>query len=90
MRIQKWYWVILAIWLIIGFPVILIGIGFAGPEIFSLEGLLDIFTPDFSGYSAFFSWLSAFIIAFAPVLLLPFAVKFDYLKGDQRDPPSRP
>lgn len=74
MHIRKWYWAVLAIWIITGLPMIIIGVGFAGPDLFSLEGLLSIFTPDFRGFRDFFSWLLAFSVAFAPGLLLPFAV----------------
>ena len=76
MRISKWYWVILGVWAITGLPIIYIGIGFAGPDLFTIEGLLSVFTPGFESFSGFFSWLIAFVIAFSPLLFLPLAVKF--------------
>jgi uncharacterized membrane protein YhaH (DUF805 family) len=74
-RIRKWYWIVLVVWLITGFPILIIGIGFAGPDLFTFEGLLTIFTPDFQSFRAFFSWLSSFLIVFLPALLLPLALE---------------
>ena len=75
MRISKWYWAVLLVWMITGLPVAVVGVGFAGPEIFSLEGILSIFTPNIQSSKGFVTWFISFFIVFSPVLLLPLAIK---------------
>jgi hypothetical protein len=83
--IRKWYWVALFIWMFTGLPIIYIGIGFAGSELFTFGGLISVFTPDLESLSAFLSWLSAFTIAFLPIILLPLAIKFTRVELQQQE-----
>src|SRR5687768_14078289 len=69
MRIEAWYRDIIFIWLLLGLPPILVGIGFAGGNPF------DNF--DFSQFSplGLILWVIFGAIMFAPIWLAPFGLK---------------
>ena len=60
---QKWYWIMLAVWCVTGLPGLILGIGFAG-------GLPSLPTAD-----EVIPWMLVWLLILAPLILAPFAKK---------------
>jgi uncharacterized membrane protein YhaH (DUF805 family) len=75
-RIKRWYWVVVGVWLVTGLPIYLIGQGFAGPDngAFTLSLLLRSLRPPLSDIGVFLEWLLIVLLMFLPLILLPWAI----------------
>ena len=74
MRIRLWFWPILIAWIFIGLPIIVIGVGFAGTEIFTARGIIGFLTPPVSSLYFFLEWLWGTFVIFMPFIFFPFAL----------------
>ena len=80
---RRWYWLILGVWVFTGLPMLVLGIGFAGPEVFTLRGLIILFTPPLSyGAGEFLWWIGGWAWIFAPLWTAPFALRRRPLNPD--------
>jgi hypothetical protein len=75
MKVRQWYYGVLGLWVITGLPLLVLGIGFAGPEIFTPGGIITALTPPLDSLGDFSTWLLAWIVVLAPFVTLPFALK---------------
>jgi hypothetical protein len=71
---RSWYWFILLIWAFTGLPMLVLGIGFAGPEVFTPRGLVILFTPPLSyGAGEFLWWICGWMVIAIPLWAAPLA-----------------
>lgn len=86
MKIKRWYWLVLALWLVTGLPIYLLGQGMFGQSIFDVFGFIrDIRIPT-SSWDAFITWFIPMVLIFMPFLFLPFALTKARLSSDEKDP----
>lgn len=75
MRLARWYQVMLGAWLLTGLPLLILAYGFVGPDMFSLSTLVGMFKFDVTSISTFASSLLPRLLIFAPIILIPFALR---------------
>lgn len=75
MTVRTGYLVLLLIWMFTGLPILVIGIGFAGPSLFTLDGIVTVLTPPSTSFAEFGSWLFSWLIMSAPLWGLIFGLR---------------
>ncbi len=74
-KIRAWfYFAIIPIWLLVCLPFLVIGIGFAGLEIFSITGLFRDLILNFD-LPSIQARLTGWVLLIFPFLILPFALR---------------
>jgi hypothetical protein len=74
-KVSRWFWIAIVIWIFTGLPIMIVAIGFAGPDLFTFQGVADLLTPDIRTISGLVSWAFGWSMILFPLLLLPFAIK---------------
>jgi uncharacterized membrane protein YhaH (DUF805 family) len=76
-RVRRWYWGVLLIWLGTGLPIYVIGEGFAGPEngAFTLTAFLRSLAPPSGGVDIITPWAIGTALILLPILALPAAIR---------------
>ena len=72
MKVDRKYLIVFILWMLTGLPILILAIGFAGSEIFTLHGLMLVLTPPKDGIVSFFTWLVAWMLMTMPVWSLIF------------------
>jgi len=83
-ELRTGYLILLLIWMFTGLPILVVGIGIAGPDLFSVDGVLMVLTPPTTSFGGFLSWLISWAIVSAPLWGLIFGL------GRARQAPPAP
>jgi hypothetical protein len=78
MKLKGWYKVLLIIWLALGLPSIIIGIGFAG------ENIGDTFNMKGIPIEELIIFLTVWIFLLSPLILLPFGINLTFFKKNKK------
>lgn len=74
MKLHRWYWIVLGLWVFTGLPVYLLGQGMGGNSIFDMSALFRNFGLPTSSWEVFLSRLVPLLFIIFPLLVLPFAI----------------
>jgi hypothetical protein len=83
-QIQRWFWWVIGVWLFTGLPLYLMGQAYFGEPFYDVIGFLSGISLSIRNWDAFITQLIPLTIILAPVLLLPFAIRWTRTRGSPR------
>ena len=74
MRLRRWYWVVLGIWVFTGLPIYLLSRGMFGESILDIVGFVGSLRVPTSSWDAFITWFIPTLLVLLPLLAMPLAI----------------